>query len=236
MSWLLVKISFSNLNDIFLQQGFFSSGLSRFEEYTEHLFFEFFTILFRILCSFCINGMDASLRPPLTSASVFVAWVGGVEQWRDRKRTYSISQALDPAMPEAMPFPESFPSPGTWTKTFPFCRNSFETGLSLTMKDTSIIYMQKFKNAKKFSSPFQNMCLLLEFSPESLSQAESKCDKYPRRRWGQALLPVIAGGQWGMPPGTSSQIISDKSSYWSLTFQADCMRVFSGYPHSNLGF
>ena len=38
-----------------------------------------------------------------------------------------------------------------------------------------------------------------------------------------------------MPPGTSSQIISGKSSYWSLTCQADCMRVFSGYPHSNPG-
>lgn len=190
-----MQISFSNLSDIFLQQAFFPPGLSRFKEQAEHLFFEFFTILFPILCSFCINTIDASSRPPPTSPSVFAAWMGGVEQWRDRKRTYSISQALDPAMPEAMTFPESFPSSDTWTKTFSFCWHSFEMGLSLTMKDTSIIYMQKLKMQKIFKSIPEHVSFIGVLSWKLLSRAESRSDKYPRRRWGQALLLVIAGGQ-----------------------------------------
>ena len=152
--------------------------------------------MFPILCSFCINTIDASPRPLPTPPSDFVAWVGGVEQWRDRKRIYSISQALDPSMPEATTFPESFPSSGTWTKIFPFCWNSFEMGLLPTMKDMSIIYMQKFIIAKKnFKSIPEHVSFIEVLSWKLLSQAESRCDKYPRRRWGQALLLVIAREQ-----------------------------------------
>lgn len=187
-----MQISFSNLSDIFLQQAFFlqASPGSRSRQNTFSL--NFSLSCFPILCSFCINFIDASSRlPPPTSPSVFVAWMGGVELPEREKNIFYFS---GPGSSHAWSndFPESFSIWHMNQDTF-FLLKLIWDGLVTHNERYEYNLHAKIKNAKIFKSIPEHVSFIEFFL--LLSRAESRCDKYPRRRWGQALLLVIAGGQ-----------------------------------------